>query len=48
MEELRTFYDQQKQIRDLYVDDYVKIYELSKLSRELNKSIDNTSTIKAK
>ena len=48
MEELQQIYDQQKQLRDLYVSDYEKAYSLSKLSRQLDKSINDTSGIGAK
>lgn len=48
MEELQRIYDQQKQLRDLYVTDYEKVYSLSKLSRQLEKSINDTSNINVK
>ncbi len=48
MDELQRVYDQQKQLRDLYVQDYEKVYSLSKLSRQLEQSINNTSSISAK
>lgn len=48
MDELQQIYDQQKQLRDLYVTDYEKAYSLSKLSRQLDKSINDTSNINAK
>lgn len=35
-------------VDDNYLEDYEKIYELNKLTREIGKSIDDTSNIKAK
>jgi len=32
----------------MYLEDYQKIYELSKLTRDINKSIDDTKTIAGK
>ena len=48
MDELQQIYDQQKQLRDLYVSDYEKAYSLSKLSRQLDKSINEISNVNAK
>ena len=48
MDELKDAFDKQKELNDIYVDDYKKIYELTKLSRDLSKSIDDTDSIKAK
>ena len=48
LEELQTAFDKQRQINELYVDDYKKIYELSKLSRDISKSLDDTDNIKGK
>ena len=48
LEKLQEAFDRQKEIDDLYVDDYKKIYELTKLTRDINKSIDETDNIKAK
>lgn len=45
---LQTKYDQQKEINDRYLDDYQKIYELSKLNRDISNSIDDTDSIRAK
>lgn len=47
-EKMQEAFDQQKEIGDRYVEDYKKIYELSKLNRDLNKSIDSTDSIKGK
>lgn len=41
-------FEQQKEISERYLDDYQKIYELSKLNRDLNKSIDDTDSVIAK
>lgn len=48
VEELREQFDRAKEIDDLYVDDYEKIYELSKLNRDISKSMDETDSIKVK
>ena len=48
LDELSKAYERQTSIDEVYVDDYEKIYQLSKLSRELNKSIDNASQVKNK
>lgn len=48
MDDLKDAFDKQKELNDIYVDDYKKIYELTKLSRDLSKSIDDTDSIKAK
>ena len=47
-ESLREAYDQRKEIDDLYLKDYQKIYELSKLNRDIVNSIDESDSIKAK
>lgn len=47
-EKMQEAFDQQQKIGDRYVEDYKKIYELSKLNRDLNKSIDSTDSIKSK
>lgn len=48
LDELNNAYERQSKIDEVYVDDYEKIYQLSKLSREINKSIDDTTKIKNK
>lgn len=48
MEEMQQIYDQQKQLRDLYVADYEKAHALSKLSRQLDKTLNDTKNIAAK
>lgn len=47
-DQMKTAFDQQTEINDRYLDDYQKIYELNKLIRDVNKSIDETDNIKAK
>ena len=47
-DELQNKYSQQKTINDRYLDDYEKIYNLSKLTRDITKSIDETDSLKAK
>ena len=41
-------YEQQKELSNLFLQDYEKIYELSKLTREITNSIDETDNIRAK
>ncbi|MBO7078748.1 MAG: LysM peptidoglycan-binding domain-containing protein, partial [Bacilli bacterium] len=48
MSELQEAFDRKKEIDDVYLDDYQKIYELSKLNRDINNSIDDTDNIKSK
>lgn len=47
-EKMSEVYDQQSQISDQYLADYKKAYELNKLSRNIQNSIDNSSNIKSK
>ena len=47
-EALERTYEQQKTLADLYLKDYQKIYELSKLTRDINNSMDSTNSIKGK
>ena len=47
-DELQNKYNQQKIINDRYLEDYEKIYNLSKLTRDISKSIDETDSLKAK
>lgn len=47
-DKMQEVFDQQKEISDRYVEDYQKIYELSKLNRDLNRSIDETDSVKGK
>ena len=48
LEDLQAAFDQQTEITERYVDDYKKIYELSKLNRDIINSIDETDNVKAK
>ena len=41
-------YDQQSEIAERYLADYGKIYELSKLNRDITKSIDESDNVNAK
>ena len=43
-----TQFDRLKSIDDEYLDDYQKIYEFAKLTRDINNSIDDTDTIRGK
>ena len=36
------------EIADIYVEDYEKIYQLSKLNRDINKSLDDSTTLASK
>ena len=47
LEELQEAFDQQQEISQLYVQDYKKIYELSKLTRDISTSIDKTDNLEA-
>lgn len=48
LEDLANDFSQQKEDSDMMLDDYQKIYELSKLSRDINKTIDDTDIISGK
>lgn len=43
-----TQFDRLKSLDDEYLDDYAKIYEFAKLTRDINNSIDDTDTIRGK
>ena len=45
---MQTAYDRQKTLSERYVQDYEKIYQLSKLNRAVQNSIDDTDNVKAK
>ena len=47
-ERLQDAFNKQKELGDIYLDDYKKIYELSKLTRDINKSLETTDNIKGK
>lgn len=48
LEGLSNDFAKQQEEADMMLDDYQKIYELSKLSRDINKSIDDTDLIGGK
>ena len=48
LELLRQEYDRQKQISEVYVEDYEKIYQLNKLNRQIEAAIDDSEHIKNK
>lgn len=48
LEGLGNDFQKQKDDSDLMLDDYQKIYELSKLSRDINKTIDDTDVVSGK
>jgi len=48
LESFRDAYDKQKEVDELYLQDYDRLYELSKLNRDLQAAIDDTSNIKGK
>ena len=48
LERLSEAFDQQSILNKQYVADYKKIYELSKLTRQIEGSINNTQSVKAK
>ena len=48
LEDLQSAFEQQSEISERYIQDYTKIYELSKLTRNVTNSIDETDSVKAK
>jgi hypothetical protein len=46
--ELQEAFERKQSENDRYLEEYEKIYEFSKLNRDIEKSIDNTDNIKAK
>ena len=48
LEALQNSYDMRQKASERYVADYAKIYELSKLTRDINKSMDETDSIRGK
>ena len=48
LNELSEAFERQSVLNDQYVDDYKSIYEFSKLTRNIEKSINDTNSIKAK
>lgn len=47
-EALQAAYDQRADERERYLEDYTKIYELSRLTRDINKSMDESDSIRGK
>ena len=47
-EMLQDAFNKQKELDDIYLDDYQKIYELTKLTRDINNSIDDSDNILGK
>ena len=47
LDNLQDAFDKQKKLNELYVDDYQKIHDLSKLGRDIQKSLDATDNVKA-
>lgn len=47
-EAMQTTYDQQTTLNERYLSDYEKIYQLSKLNRQITNSIDETDNVRAK
>lgn len=45
---LADSFEKQKELADYYLEDYRTIYELSKLTRDINRSIDDTKSIAGK
>lgn len=45
---LEAAFGKERELAELYVDDYEKIYRFSKLSRDIEKTIDSTDSVKAK
>lgn len=48
MSELQEAFDRGTDLSDQYLDDYEKIYQFSKLNRDIQESIDSTDSVKAK
>ena len=48
LEYMQSYYDQQQKEEELYLEDYEKAYELSKLARQVSGSIDEMNNVSAK
>ena len=46
--QLQEAFDRKSDLADQYLDDYEKIYQFSKLNRDIENSIDSTDNVKAK
>jgi hypothetical protein len=47
-EKMQKMFDQQKEISDRFVDNYKQVYELSKLNRDITKSMDSMDGVAGK
>ena len=47
LDNLQQAFERQKKLDELYVEDFQKIHDLNKLSRDVQKSMDNTTNVKA-
>ena len=47
LEQMRDAFDRQQEVSKRFLADYEKTYEISKLNRNITKSIDNTKNVKA-
>jgi predicted nucleic acid-binding Zn-ribbon protein len=47
LEEMQTAFDRQKEISELYFQNYKKVYEISKLNRQISKDLAKTDNVKA-
>lgn len=48
LDKLQDFYDKQTTLQDIFLPDYERIHDLSKLVRDVNNAINNTDNIKGK
>jgi hypothetical protein len=47
LSDLSEDFEKQQEISERHLKDYEKIYELSKLSRNISKSLDSTDSVKS-
>lgn len=48
LEKFATAFNRSNTLKGIHVEEYEKIYQISKLTRDINKSIDSTSNVKSK
>ena len=48
IENMQKAFERQKKLSDLYLQDFERAYELSKLNRDISKAIDDTDNLRAK
>lgn len=48
LDELMNNFDREQKLADMYLDNGEKLYNISKLNRQIQKDIDNTDNVKAK